>query len=111
MINKEYVLKFLDDHCKGKDDFSRKIWTVLMFMVWHQVYVEEKYSFEKVTDNTQVKQLSVIESLKYQLRNHIFLFSYLFICGCLNIGSHFLYMSNFVNVYNPKQKSFGGRSD
>ena len=33
-----------------------------MFMVWHQVYVEEKYSFEKVTDNTQVKQLSVIES-------------------------------------------------
>jgi asparagine synthase (glutamine-hydrolysing) len=62
LINKQYVLNLLDDHCKGKDDFSRKIWTVLMFMVWHQVYVEEKYSFEKVTDNTQVKQLSVIES-------------------------------------------------
>ena len=62
LINKQYVLNLLDDHCQGKDDYSRKIWTVLMFMVWHQVYVEEKYSFEKVTDNTQVKQLSVIES-------------------------------------------------
>jgi asparagine synthase (glutamine-hydrolysing) len=47
LINKNYVLNLLDDHCQGKADNSRKIWTVLMFMVWHQVYVEEKYSFQK----------------------------------------------------------------
>lgn len=46
-INKPYVLKLLEDHCQGKADNSRKIWTVLMFMVWHQVYVEGKYSFQQ----------------------------------------------------------------
>ncbi|MEH7013650.1 asparagine synthase (glutamine-hydrolyzing) [Neobacillus niacini] len=45
LINKSYVLNLLEDHCQGKADNSRKIWTVLMFMVWHQVYVEGKYSF------------------------------------------------------------------
>ncbi|WP_409270984.1 asparagine synthase (glutamine-hydrolyzing) [Neobacillus sp. SCS-31] len=45
LFNKQYLLKLLDDHCLGKVDNSRKIWTVLMFMVWHQVYVEDKYSF------------------------------------------------------------------
>jgi asparagine synthase (glutamine-hydrolysing) len=47
LINKQYVLNLLDDHCQGKADNSRKIWTVLMFMVWHQIYVEEVYSFQK----------------------------------------------------------------
>lgn len=47
LINKRYVLDLLEDHCRGKADYSRKIWTVLVFMVWHQVYVEKKYSFEK----------------------------------------------------------------
>lgn len=47
LINKKYVLDLLDDHCRGKGDYSRKIWTVLVFMVWHQVFVEKKYSFEK----------------------------------------------------------------
>jgi asparagine synthase (glutamine-hydrolysing) len=47
LLNKTYVLQLLEDHCQGKADNSRKIWTVLMFMVWHQIYVEKKYSFEK----------------------------------------------------------------
>jgi asparagine synthase (glutamine-hydrolysing) len=45
LLNKSYVLGLLEDHCQGKADNSRKIWTVLIFMVWHQVYVEGKYSF------------------------------------------------------------------
>jgi asparagine synthase (glutamine-hydrolysing) len=47
LINKAYLLKLLDDHCQNKADNSRKIWTVLMFMLWHDVYVEKKYSFQK----------------------------------------------------------------
>ncbi|WP_066063287.1 asparagine synthase (glutamine-hydrolyzing) [Neobacillus soli] len=47
LINKTYVLRLLEDHCQGKADNSRKIWTVLMFMVWHQVYVEDVYSFQR----------------------------------------------------------------
>ena len=46
LINKNYILTLLDHHCQGKADNSRKIWTALMFMVWHQVYIEKKYSFE-----------------------------------------------------------------
>ncbi|PAE33808.1 asparagine synthase (glutamine-hydrolyzing) [Bacillus sp. 7884-1] len=45
LFNKAYVLNLLEDHCQGKADNSRKIWTVLIFMIWHQVYIEGKYSF------------------------------------------------------------------
>ncbi|EIJ79332.1 asparagine synthase [Bacillus methanolicus PB1] len=47
LINKNYLLKLFDDHCQDKADHSRKIWTVLMFMIWHAVYVEKKYPFQK----------------------------------------------------------------
>ena len=42
-IDKVYVRKLLNDHNMDKADYSRKIWTVLSFMIWHQVYVEQKY--------------------------------------------------------------------
>lgn len=32
----EEIVKFLDDHKNGKDDNSRKIWTIYMFLVWHE---------------------------------------------------------------------------
>ncbi|MEH7298839.1 asparagine synthase (glutamine-hydrolyzing) [Neobacillus drentensis] len=60
LINKTYVLQLLEDHCQGKADNSRKIWTVLMFMVWHQVYVEDVYSFQR-----DFAQKKVLESLKH----------------------------------------------
>lgn len=46
ILNKRYILKLLEDHCQGKMDHSRKIWTALVFMIWHAVYVEEKYDFQ-----------------------------------------------------------------
>ncbi|HJV31755.1 MAG TPA: asparagine synthase (glutamine-hydrolyzing) [Bacillales bacterium] len=59
LINKTYLLRLLEDHCQGKADNSRKIWTVLMFMVWHQVYVEEKYSFQ-----TDFSKENALQSMK-----------------------------------------------
>ena len=56
LINKSYLLKLLDDHCQNKADNSRKIWTVLMFMMWHDVYVEKKYSFQKEYEAQKVLQ-------------------------------------------------------
>ncbi|WP_099220931.1 asparagine synthase (glutamine-hydrolyzing) [Listeria costaricensis] len=47
LINKQYVLQLLEDHCAGKHDYSRKIWTVVTFMIWYSIYVEEKYTFGK----------------------------------------------------------------
>ncbi|MDR3238701.1 MAG: asparagine synthase (glutamine-hydrolyzing) [Clostridiales bacterium] len=30
------LLKLLDDHQRGKRDYSRKIWTVFMFLIWYE---------------------------------------------------------------------------
>ncbi|KUP06852.1 asparagine synthase [Bacillus coahuilensis p1.1.43] len=46
-FNKTYLLNLLDQHVAGKHDHSRKIWTVLMFMQWHQVYVEKNFTFDR----------------------------------------------------------------
>lgn len=37
-FNTEKLVKLLDDHRVGKGDYSRKIWTVYMFLVWYDVY-------------------------------------------------------------------------
>ncbi|MFD1020563.1 asparagine synthase (glutamine-hydrolyzing) [Thalassobacillus hwangdonensis] len=57
LIHKDYVLNLLEAHCQGKGDYSRKIWTVLMFMLWHQIFVERRYSIEELIneDKTESK--------------------------------------------------------
>ncbi|HCT65521.1 MAG TPA: asparagine synthase (glutamine-hydrolyzing) [Lachnospiraceae bacterium] len=35
-FNTNRIMKFLDDHKNGKEDNSRKIWTIYMFLVWHE---------------------------------------------------------------------------
>ncbi|MBM7606342.1 asparagine synthase (glutamine-hydrolyzing) [Metabacillus crassostreae] len=47
LLNKKVITNLLEDHCNGKADNSRKIWTVLIFMIWHQVFIENKYSFQE----------------------------------------------------------------
>lgn len=39
-FNTDYLLKLLETHRAGKKDYSRKIWTVYMFLVWHKQYFE-----------------------------------------------------------------------
>jgi len=48
LFNKDVLYRLLDEHCRNKADHSRKIWTVLVFMIWHQVYMEKKYDFTNV---------------------------------------------------------------
>ena len=45
LFNKDLLYRLLDEHCIDKADNSRKIWTVLAFMIWHQVYIEKKFDF------------------------------------------------------------------
>ncbi|MHC5523137.1 asparagine synthase (glutamine-hydrolyzing) [Ligilactobacillus saerimneri] len=40
LFNKQYFLQLLEDHRQDKRDNSRKLWTVLTFMMWHKLYVE-----------------------------------------------------------------------
>lgn len=41
-FNTENILKYLENHKNGKGDFSRKIWTIYMFLVWHNQFFEEE---------------------------------------------------------------------
>lgn len=40
LFNKTYIYDLLEKHCLGKEDNSRKLWTILTFMIWHQVFIE-----------------------------------------------------------------------
>ncbi|KRM12317.1 asparagine synthase (glutamine-hydrolyzing) [Paucilactobacillus suebicus] len=43
-INKSYAVRLLQENRQGKKNKVRKLWTLLTFMVWHQIYIEHKYT-------------------------------------------------------------------
>jgi asparagine synthase (glutamine-hydrolysing) len=42
LVDTAAVLRMLDDHRAGPFDHSRKIWTVLVFLLWHGIFVEDR---------------------------------------------------------------------
>ena len=42
LVDKTYVRSLLESHRTGPHDYSRKIWTVLVFMIWHGIFVEQR---------------------------------------------------------------------
>jgi asparagine synthase (glutamine-hydrolysing) len=40
LIDLSYVLRLLDEHKREEADHSRKVWTVLIFCLWHAIFVE-----------------------------------------------------------------------
>lgn len=42
LFNKRECLQLLEDHRLGKLDASRKIWTILTYMIWHHNYMENR---------------------------------------------------------------------
>ncbi|MEC1742822.1 asparagine synthase (glutamine-hydrolyzing) [Schinkia azotoformans] len=45
LFNKQHVHKLLEQHVTNKKDNSRKLWTLLVFMIWHEVFIENRYEF------------------------------------------------------------------
>lgn len=41
-FNVNEIVKFLDRHKAGKEDNSRKVWTIYMFLVWYRKFFEEE---------------------------------------------------------------------
>lgn len=41
-FNKKGVEQLYIGHTTGKQDCSRKLWTILIFLLWHRVYIEQK---------------------------------------------------------------------
>ena len=40
LINLQYAVDLLDAHRRGDADNSREVWTVLVFCIWHAIFVE-----------------------------------------------------------------------
>ena len=40
LVDKDAVLRLLDAHRAGPHDYSRKVWTLLVALVWHGIFVE-----------------------------------------------------------------------
>ena len=36
------MARLLEEHRSGPHDYSRKIWTLLVFMIWHGVFIEHR---------------------------------------------------------------------
>ncbi|OLR95268.1 asparagine synthase (glutamine-hydrolyzing) [Actinokineospora bangkokensis] len=44
LIDKNAVLRLLEDHRAGALDHSRRIWALLVFMLWHGIFIERRIS-------------------------------------------------------------------
>ncbi|NMO93368.1 asparagine synthase (glutamine-hydrolyzing) [Actinomycetospora sp. TBRC 11914] len=42
ILDKAAVLRMIDEHRAGSIDHSRRIWTLLVFMLWHGIFVEQR---------------------------------------------------------------------
>ncbi len=42
VIDRAAVLGLLDAHRAGPHDYSRKIWTLLVLLIWHGIFIEER---------------------------------------------------------------------
>ena len=40
-FNTEALIHWLDEHFSGKEDNSRRVWTVYVFLVWYDIYFDE----------------------------------------------------------------------
>ncbi|GAF19721.1 asparagine synthetase [Bacillus sp. JCM 19046] len=41
LFNKDFILAMLDAHKANQADYSRKLWTVLSYMMWHSIHLSE----------------------------------------------------------------------
>lgn len=57
LINKDYILHLLEDHKNGVRDNARKVWTILVFMLWHRQYIEQSLQIPStVSPNVTIRR-------------------------------------------------------
>jgi asparagine synthase (glutamine-hydrolysing) len=42
LIDRNAVLRLLDEHRAGTLDHSRRIWALVVFMIWHGIFIEDR---------------------------------------------------------------------
>lgn len=58
-FNKDYFLQLLDEHLQDVRDNSRKLWTVLTFMMWHKIYIEGENLIDSQTANNIADHMKI----------------------------------------------------
>ena len=46
-FNTEVLVAWLDEHFSGKEDNSRKVWTIYVFLVWYDIYFADEKTVNK----------------------------------------------------------------
>ena len=55
LINRNAVLRMLDEHRAGTLDHSRRIWALVVFMIWHGIFIEDRIKPEIPEPNYPVR--------------------------------------------------------
>jgi len=55
LLDKNAVAALLDEHKQGEFDRSRQIWALLVFMIWHGIFVENRIRVHVPQYNYQVR--------------------------------------------------------
>ena len=56
LVDLAAVRRMLDEHRTGVSDHSRRLWTVLIFMLWHAIFVEHSVT-PQISEPTYPVQL------------------------------------------------------
>lgn len=55
VFNKDFILEMLEEHKASKADYSRKLWTVLSYMMWHSIHVTQTSHPLRNVDNANTE--------------------------------------------------------
>lgn len=47
-INKDEVLNMLKKHKEGKGDYSRKVWSMIIYIIWYKLYIDKSLDKDDV---------------------------------------------------------------
>ncbi len=47
-INKDEVLNMLKKHKEGKGDYSRKVWSIIVYIIWYKLYIDKSLDKDEI---------------------------------------------------------------
>jgi asparagine synthase (glutamine-hydrolysing) len=56
LVDLTAVRNMLDEHRSGSSDHSRRLWTVLIFMLWHAIFIDHSVT-PQISEPTYPVQL------------------------------------------------------
>ncbi|WP_096437003.1 asparagine synthase (glutamine-hydrolyzing) [Alteribacter populi] len=56
VFDQKASLQLLEDHRNGKADYSRKIWTILTYILWHKQFIESTHRLRTI-ENDRLKDI------------------------------------------------------